>query len=225
MVVEPTLIRGELFGADRLSAHARQLAHGHQVASGRRRRWLEERGRGPLLSRLDRTEQLLSDVHGTLSRAAAAGLDVSPAGDWLLDNFFVVLEQVREIHAAMPRGYYHELPKLAAGRLAGYPRIYAILIELIAHTDGRLDAPGVELMIREYQTVAPLTLGELWAIPAMLRMGFLENIRRMALRASRDVADREAADGWVARLLDAPSAAALRMALREFVRRPPELTP
>src|SRR4029077_9534100 len=89
------------------------------------------------------------------------------------------------------------------GPRAGYPRIYDIVVELITHTDGRLDETSVALMLAEYQRVSPLTLGELWAIPAMLRIGYLDNVRRMALRASRAVADRASADGWVSHLIAA----------------------
>ncbi|HMA22490.1 MAG TPA: hypothetical protein VKP00_00815, partial [Gemmatimonadaceae bacterium] len=151
---------------------------------------------------------------------------MSPAGAWLLDNFFVVLEQVPEIRTTLPPGYYHELPKLAGdGALIGYPRIYEIIIELIAHTDGRLDEPSVALMISEYQHVSPLTMGELWAIPAMLRMGYLENVRRMALRAARDVADRALADEWVSRLLNAEPSEDATAGLSAFVHDGPTLTP
>ena len=80
-------------------------------------------------------------------------------------------------------------------------------------------------MIAEYQRVTPLTLGELWAIPAMLRMGYLESVRRMALRAARDVADRASADEWVSRLLAATLSGDVTSGLSAFVHRGPDLTP
>ena len=186
---------------------------------------MERQRRGPLLSRLDDSERLLTEARDTLSRPPRAGLEVSPAGAWFLDNFFVVLEQVREIRATLPSGYYHELPKLSEGPLAGYPRVYDMVLEFIAHTDGRLSLPGIERFVREYQTIAALTMGELWAIPAMLRMGFLENIRRMALVAVRDLDDRVRADEWVARVLGAPADAELSETLMTFVHHSPHLSP
>ena len=109
---------------------------------------MERQRRGPLLSRLDDSERLLTEARDTLSRPPHAGLEVSPAGAWFLDNFFVVLEQVREIRATLPSGYYHELPKLSEGPLAGYPRVYDMVLEFIAHTDGRLSLPGIERFVR-----------------------------------------------------------------------------
>ncbi|MDQ6886648.1 MAG: carbohydrate-binding protein [Gemmatimonadota bacterium] len=239
-------LRRELFGPDRLAEHARQLARGQQLeplATPRLRR----PERGLLLARLDDTERVLTWVRETLVGASRAGVDMSPAGAWLLDNFFVVLEHVREIRANMPSGYYHELPKLSTGPLAGYPRVYELAIELIAHTDGRLDGQNIDLMMREFQRVVPLTLGELWAWPAMLRMGLLENVRRMALRTARDVTDAEEADRWVVRFHEAAIASdtrshavgepvtegkpplaghdSLSRELEAFVNQPPELTP
>ena len=223
---EPIL--GELFGTDRLAQHARQLARRQRTAptepSGRRL----FRRQGSLLARLDATERVLRDINGSLTLIAGTGVAVSPAGDWLLDNYHVVVAQVGEVRATLPVDYYDELPKLAeASMFAGHPRIYEIAIELIAHTDGRLDPSTLELMVREYQRVTPLSMGELWAMPAMLRMGFLENIRHMAQRAARDAADTVAADEWVSRLLDADDAPppALARALAEFVDQSRLLTP
>jgi cyclic beta-1,2-glucan synthetase len=225
-VVQQPPIRGELFGATRLAKHARALARRHAIAPSEKPRWYERKEPGPLLSRLDATEKALIASRDALTRASAAGAEVSPAGAWLLDNFFVVLEQIPEIRTLLPPGYYRELPKLAGeGALAGYPRIYEIVIELIAHTDGRLDEPSVALMMREYQRVTALTLGELWAIPAMLRMGYLENIRRMALRVGGDIADRASADEWATRLLRATSTADSAESLLAFVHNGPSLAP
>ena len=220
--------RDELFGPDRLAAHARHLARHQVLADFRMDRLPLRRDRGPLLARLQRNERVLAEVRAELDDAARRGLDVSPAGAWLLDNYFVIQEQVREIRASMPAGYYRELPKLdAPSAFAGFPRVYELAIELISHTDGCVELQNIELLVREYQQVHPLTIGELWALPIMLRMGLLENVRRMALRTARDLADQDAADQWVTRLRSASleSHAALARELSAFVHGPPELTP
>ncbi|HEX9485109.1 MAG TPA: glucoamylase family protein, partial [Gemmatimonadaceae bacterium] len=223
-VLDRRSMKGELFGATRLGAHARKLARRSTIAPVLRPRWFRRPDRGPLISRLDATERALTAARETLAAASAAGADVGPAGAWLLDNFFVVMEQLPEIRAMLPAGYYQDLPKLAGdGPRAGFPRIYDVILELIAHTDGRLDETSVSLMIAEYQRITTLTLGELWAIPAMLRIGYLESVRRMALRAARDVADRASADEWVSRLLALHASDGA--GLSTFVNRGPHLTP
>ncbi|HEV7706392.1 MAG TPA: hypothetical protein VGO46_18995, partial [Gemmatimonadaceae bacterium] len=214
----------ELFGDSRLAQHARDLAHQHDLAEHGASATRSTR-HGLLLSRLAETERVLGDVREVLLDASARGIDVPPAGAWLLDSYFLVVEHGREIRANMPQGYYQQLPKLDSGPYRGYPRIYGIALELIAHTEGQLDQENIELMIREYQTVSPLTLGELWAWPVMLRIGLLESVRRMALRAKQDVLDARRADEQVHRFRSVPGGdLELRRELAEFVAHPPDMT-
>ncbi len=105
-------IKGEIFGAGRLGSHARKLARRHVLAPAAPTRWFHRRDRGPLIAQLDATERALNAARETLAAASVAGADVGPAGAWLLDNFFIVVEQLPEIRAMLPAGYYRELPKL-----------------------------------------------------------------------------------------------------------------
>jgi cyclic beta-1,2-glucan glucanotransferase len=217
-------IRGELFGAERLAEHARAIARGQRLVDTPTRLTL---GPGPLLSRLAESRRILDEARHELAVASDRGVDISPAGEWLLDNWYVILEHIREIGASMPRGFYRELPKLASGPLAGYPRVYELAIELIAHTEGHLELATIDLFTREFQRVSLLTVGELWAIPTMFRLGLVENIRRMALRAMARTREVELADDWARRLREASERApqALADELAAFVDRHPSLSP
>ena len=215
-------IRGEVLGVDRLAERARAVARQEKIGAPPTRR-----GPGPLLRRLDDTRIVLSEIHRALSDAAGDGIDISSAGEWLLDNFYIVQEHMREVRTALPNKYYQELPKLAAGTLAGYPRVYELAIELIGHTEGRLDLDNITLFTREFQRVSQLKLGELWAIPTMLRLGLVENIRRMALRTAARLAEVQEADVWAGRMraASAESADALSLTLSTFIDNHPQLTP
>ena len=215
-------IRGEVLGLERLGERARAVARGHHLLPAQK-----QRGAGPLLLRLEDTREVLDRVYHELNSGAERGLDISPAGDWLLDNFYIVQEHIREIRTNLPKGYYEELPKLATGSLAGYPRAYEVAIELIAHTEGHLDLDNITLFVREYQTVTPLRMGELWAIPTMLRLGLVENIRRMALRVAARLQEVESADRTATALREASeeSQQALAAALAAFVDDHPPFTP
>ncbi|MEX2110426.1 MAG: glucoamylase family protein [Gemmatimonadaceae bacterium] len=215
-------IRGEVLGAERLGERARAVARAHHLLPARK-----QRGIGPLLLRLEDTRGVLDRVYHELNDGAEHGLDISPAGDWLLDNFYIVQEHIREIRTNLPKGYYEELPKLATGSLAGYPRAYEVAIELIAHTEGHLDLDNITLFVREYQSVTPLRMGELWAIPTMLRLGLVENIRRMALRVGARLKEVESADRAAATLREASeeSQTKLAAALAAFVDNHPPFTP
>ncbi|MCK4314401.1 MAG: hypothetical protein KAX24_01390 [Anaerolineae bacterium] len=146
-----------------------QLAEGHAVSRHPRRR-------PPLLDRLRGQEALLHDAYRRFAEASEVQLALSYAAEWLLDNFYTVRQALRQVREDMPPGYYRRLPKLTTSPLEGYPRIYAITQEIIECHEEHLNLDQVRLFIQAYQHVTPLTMGELWALPTMLRLGILENL-------------------------------------------------
>ncbi|HEX8492837.1 MAG TPA: glucoamylase family protein [Pyrinomonadaceae bacterium] len=193
-VEEQEPIRGELYSVERLEQTAALLAAEHAVVAGR---W---RGKS-LLPRLEENGRRLVIAYHALADAVRKERAISPAAEWLVDNFHIVEEQLREIREDLPKGYYYELPKLAEGEHAGYPRIYAIAHTLIAHTDSRLDTETLRRFIRAYQHVAPLNIGELWAVAITLRLALVENLRRLATRIVAAREEREEADQLADKLL------------------------
>ena len=125
---------------------------------------------------------------------------MTPAGEWLLDNFHLVTSEILDVRRNLPRGYYRQLPKLALRELAGHARVYALAVELIRHSDSRLDRHQLVRFLNSYQTVAPLTIGELWAWPSMLKLALIENLRRLAQEMLEAREARQAADAYVARI-------------------------
>ena len=215
-------IVGELLGADHLAARARAVARGQRLVATR-----APLRPARLLARLAETRRILTDAQERLLTAAATGVDAGPAADWLLDNYHVVQEHLQEVRASLPGGYYRELPELATGPLTGYPRVYEMAISLISHTEARVDLENVDLYVESFQSVTPLSLGELWAMPAMLRLGLIESVRRMTLRTMQRLDEIELATLWSDRVLSASArgGTALRESLREFADTDHELTP
>src|SRR4051812_24699948 len=198
------------------------VAAGQRISPKRR-----ARRRTPLLVRLEQNRKVLQNSYDRLTAAADSGTGVGPAGEWLLDNFHVLQEHIGEVRESLPTGYYRELPVLANGPLAGYPRVYELAITLISHTEGRIGLDNVTGFVAAFQQVTPLTIGELWAIPAMLRLGLIESVRRMSLRSVQRLQEMEQADAAVARLIAAraQSEGTLDVELDWFVGDPPALTP
>ena len=192
-------ISGELLGAEHLGERARAIATGQRVSRIRTSR------RAPLLDRLNSTRRILDQAHDRLTDGAAKGHDISPAGDWFLDNFHVVEEQILEVRASLSPGYYRELPVLMRGPLSGYPRAYEIAITLISHSEARIDLDNVTRFVAEFQRIAPLSMGELWAMPAMLRLALIESVRRMALRVVERLDGVDLADRWAGQFRAGPS--------------------
>jgi cellobiose phosphorylase len=102
----------------------------------------------------------------------------------------------------LPKGYSRQLPRLKNGTPSNLPRVYSLVLELISHVDGKVDADSLTQFVQAYQGVTQLTLGELWAIPIMLRLALIENLRRVAARLAARRHDFELADYWADRLIE-----------------------
>src|SRR5258705_756405 len=177
-------VRAEIYSVERLEQYAQTLAAEHQTVT--------RRGRAQLLPGIEGNGRKVVAAYRTLVEAIRNGRLISPAAEWLVDNFHIVEEQLREIREDLPKSYYHELPKLAEGELKDFPRIYAVALALIAHTDCRLDTPTLRRFIAAYQTMAPLSIGELWAVAITLRLALVENLRRLAVAVVRARGERGA---------------------------------
>jgi len=197
------LLRAELFSIDQLRDHAGVLARAHKTDSRHR----PER----LLARLADNERVLIAAHEVVGSAAAGGRRIALAAEWLLDNFYLIGQQIVLARRHLSPGYSRELPQLSDGPSAGLPRVYDMALELISHLDGRIDAETVTGFAAAYQRVQPLKIGELWAFPIMLRLALLENLRRVVSRIARRREDRDAAIAWSDRLIEAAGAAPERM--------------
>jgi cyclic beta-1,2-glucan synthetase len=195
LAVDEAPFVGELFSVGHLEQHAALIATEHEIFIGR--------GRGrTLLARLADNEHILVNAYQTLADAIRRERSLSPAAEWLVDNFHLVEEQLREIREDLPEGYYRELPKLKKGELADYPRIYAIALAVISHTDCRLDVETLKGFLRAYQRETPLCIGELWAFAITLRVALVENLRRLAARIVAAREQRDAANTLADRLLE-----------------------
>jgi cyclic beta-1,2-glucan synthetase len=188
------LIRSELFGIERLEQHAESLAAAQRVTAD------PNRGRR-LDRRLKDNGRALLGAYRGVEKAVREERHITPADEWLLDNFYVAQEQIRQVRDDLPRGFYRGLPKLADGPLEGYPRVLGIAWAFVAHTDSRIDREMLLRFIAAYQRVQPLTIGELWAVAIALRIVLIENLRRAADQIASARAARAKADILADRLL------------------------
>ena len=188
------ILRSELFSADQMAAHGIALAGQHRLSA--------LSAQDSMLRRLDDNEALLKLSCAALTEAQLSSRRVTPAAEWLLDNYFLIEDHIRTARTHLPKGYSRELPRLINGPCAGLPRVYDIALETISHGDGRVDEQSLTGFILAYQTVMPLALGELWAIPIMLRLALIENLRRVASRVMANADDRNLANDWAERLIE-----------------------
>jgi len=210
------ILRAELFSSERLEQHAASLATAQQVTQRRS-------ARRSLGVRLKDNESVLLAAYRAIAAAVGEGRPITPAAEWLLDNYHLVEEQIREIREDLPPGFYRQLPKLADGPFVGYPRVFGLAWAFIAHSDSRFDPDSLRLFVRAYQRVQPLTIGELWAVAITLRIVLVENLRRAASRIVTGRAARQDADNMADRLLGLngfvaePDALSSRYAVGDFL--------
>lgn len=187
------LLRSELFSIEQLKRHAVTLAGQHKIDP--------RPGPDRLLPRLADNARVLLAAYDVVTAAATPGQRIVPAEAWLLDNFYLIEQQISLARRHLPRGYSRQLPRLADGLSVGFPRIYDLALELISHMDGRVDSDNATQFVAAYQTAEPLMLGELWAFPIMLQLALLENLRRVGLRIARRREELDAAITWADRML------------------------
>ncbi len=180
-------IRSEIFGLQRLAQHGRSLGLTHRAAR-------VASASGTFFPRLRSNIAMLRQAQRHIAEQAGDGSDISPAAEWLLDNFHLIEAQLEEIHKGLPRSYFRQLPVLLDEPLAGLPRIYGVAWAFVAHTDGAFDEELLAEYLRAYQSTRELDLAEIWALPTTLRVVLVENLRRLAEREAASQAARELAN-------------------------------
>ena len=177
-------IRAEILGPEGLQRLAGQLAHLCQVAKPRF-------ARSPLLRRFADNKRVLISTISRLGSLGGRQVFSASEAEWLIDNSHIITDALREVQCDFPAGYDAELPKLAVPPLDGYPRVYALALCLVAHSDSAMDETQIANFVAAFQETVPLTIGELWALPTVLRIALLENLRRLGQQILRGWEERQ----------------------------------
>src|SRR5882762_9396848 len=187
-------LRDELLRIEPLDERALALAASFTLHPSPRRRARD------IFPRFDDNARVLREAYRTLADDVRSGQFVTAAAEWLLDNFHLVTSEIRDIKQHLPGTYYRQLPTLASREQKRHTRIYAMAVELLRHSDSRIDRQQLTVFVNSYQRIAPLTIGELWAWPSMLKLALIENLRRLAAETLESRRARLAADAYVSRI-------------------------
>ena len=188
-------LRAEVLTSEELAARAVELA---QFYSN-----VVKTPRGAKLKqRFKENTRLLSKAYFAFAKAAADEESLTAGAEWLLDNYHVIDEQVKEIRRDLPRGYYRSLPKLVENEWRGFPRVYQLVCDYISHTDAVIEISSLTNFISAYQQENVLLMGELWAVPIMLRLALVENLRRLAQASLKVAEQRREAEKFCQEFID-----------------------
>ncbi len=188
-------INEELFSGERLEQYATHLASELKVSRK------SKRGRS-LVPELKKSARLLETAYLSIVTDIRNKEVVSPAAEWFVDNFHLIDNQLREIKQSLPDDYYQGLPQLAEGELKGYPRVFALALAIIAHTDSRLDSTVLQKVLLAFQKVSSLQIGEIWALVITLRVVLVQHLTPLARSIVSARESRQKADILADRLLD-----------------------
>lgn len=187
---------GALLPHPQLQEYARRLAKEQRLQ-------IKPVRSGELLRWITRDAKAIHQICRGLSDASRLEQPTTPSAEWILDNEYIIESNVRDIKTNLPRSYFQELPVLDSDPFRNLPRIYGLAKEIVTHVDLRLDRETLHLFLEAYQSVQPLTIGELWALPQVLRIGLIDSIRSLAERTLSELRERETAGFWANRLIAA----------------------
>jgi cyclic beta-1,2-glucan synthetase len=194
-------IAAEMFSVERLEQYAAFLARTQEIAA-------TDSTAISLHARLRTNATILNSAYRTLLAGIRRSTAMTPAAEWLVDNYYVIDEHIRAIRRDLPPTYYRQLPKLANGPLRGYPRVYGIAWSIVAHSDSHFELDTLYRFCRAYQRIQPLSIGELWAIAITLRVVLIDNLGRLAAGIVQRMALRQEANALADELLLEPQGAA-----------------
>lgn len=212
-------VRGTILAEEELQKHAIEIARNHPVAkSSKSLQWL--------VRRLNDNYSFIAGVYKALNTDTRESFPTAPAAEWLLDNFYIIEEQYKLIRRSLSRGRYSKLPVLKEGYLKGYPRVYAIALEIVAHSGGSIDDRIITAFIQAYQSQTLLSMAELWAVPLMLRISLMESIRNVCGKIHASRIEWHKAEELVSKILEnEPDEREIELMLHEQFGEGKEITP
>ena len=118
-------------------------------------------------------------IYTLLNQHVKLGIPIHPAGEWLLDNFYLIENTVKIIQKELSKKKYEKFPKIANGINQGFARIFVLSNEIVMNTDGRIDEGELTEYIKAYQTQKNLYMNEIWNIGIFLQISLVEKIRKV----------------------------------------------
>lgn len=177
---------------DQLMDYAKQLAHVHKIGI------FDNQYYQTILSRLRKDSLALKRIYDVFSEAFLKEKYILPSSaEWLLDNYYIISQQIQSVKNDLSLGFYKKLEKLIGGDLKGYPRIYSLASRFLKHSDNGIDFESLTDFILSYQSVSPLTSAELWALPIMFRLVLIESLSRLVKNSEDNFLKRKKANDWV----------------------------
>lgn len=163
-------IKGALLDTQQLEDYLRKIASGH-VLQDKSNKYTYP------IPRLKENFEFITEVYNLLNEHIKLKLPIHPAGEWILDNFYIIDETVKTVTKELTLKKYTNFLGIANGPYAGFARIYVLASEIVAYTDGKINGKNLEVLLKAYEDKKTLSMDEIWNINTFLRVALIENIR------------------------------------------------
>ena len=188
-------INGTPLDKKQLESHLQKIASSHNLVGK------SEKSTYPVPHLLE-SFKVIQDVYNLLNEHLKLGISIHPAGEWLLDNLYVIEECVKQIEKELTLKKYTSFLGIANGSYKGFARIYVLASEIIAYTDNRIERKDLENYLASYQTKKTLSMEEIWNIGIFLEIAIIENIREVCEKIYISQMEKYKAENIVERLIE-----------------------
>ena len=165
-------IEGVILDEEQLKKHLEKIAMQHTL------RAKSSKSTYPIPQMLD-NYSIIKTVYNLLNEHVKLGINIHPAGEWILDNFYIIEEVVRQIEKEITIKKYRNFVGLHNGKYIGFARIYVLATEIVAYTDNKINGENLEKYLQAYQTKKTLNMEEIWNIGIFLQIAIIQNIREI----------------------------------------------
>lgn len=188
-------IEGTNISEEQLEKHLQKIALNHTLTNKSSRKTY------PIPHMLENFK-VIQDVYNLLNEHLKLGITIHPAGEWLLDNLYIIEETVKQIEKEMTLKKYMNFVGIGNGRYQGFARIYVLASEIVAYTDNKIERESLEKCLESYQTKKTLSMEEIWNIGIFLQIAIIENIREICEKIYKSQMQKYRAEDIVERLVE-----------------------
>ncbi len=163
-------IKGALLDKNQLESYLEKIASDHVLQEKSKKETYP-------IPRLEENFKFITNTYEILNSHLKMGINIHPAGEWLLDNYYIIEESVKSIKKELTLKNYQNLIGIANGAYSGFARIYVLATEIVAYTEARIEAHTLEDFLKAYQNKKTLNMEEIWNIGIFLQIAIIETIR------------------------------------------------
>ena len=188
-------INGTLIDEEQLGKHLQKIASNYNIVNK------SDKSTYPIPHMLENFK-VIQKVYNILNEHVKLGISIHPAGEWLLDNLYIIEQTVKQIEKELTLKKYTNFVGIANGQYKGFARVYVLAGEIVAYTDNKIEREQIERCLEEYQTKKTLSMEEIWNIGIFLQLAIIENIREIAEKIYNVQMQKYRAENIVERLVE-----------------------